>query len=619
MIGVFVGSIGTRLRLPAAAMALLASGASALDLSDYFPSETHVAFWVDDLSDAKAAADKNGFAQLLLDEKYGVGSGSGAIDRTFGRIPVSDADPLMGVWRILLPAASDSIHGGVEGATSVMDFSAADVTKTFTDGFALYSTMYDLQMDKGTPIMEWDTILAAEYQPDQKDAVDRFVKKALADIPSSAMKQRVEYFGHELYHIEYYMESDATLPGDKKKADLGLIEEIPVIVEYGFVDGKLFMAEGRGKPLERALRPYSESGDSFRLKARASFQQAAATLDGGKASFHYYLDVAHHIRELQDWPDEADNVRLFTALGLKDAGPLLLNGTLNETGARLDASIVTQAEPQGIFSLLGDAPQTTYEGLKHVPMDAESFGVLSMNMSRLYDQARAAAAILSPGAQVGADAMISGISSVTSVDLKRDILDLSEGDLVSYLRPSSADDVAMAFIFPLRGGQDPVNAINAVIDKIAGPPYNALDVEASDFMGFKVWESPSGSVAPKGQRGLYLSATPGGVVVGSNGEQVRDGVRRLSGEGGDSILSDSKVAEFVSKLPQDGARGFVFTRGDALLKDYDAIERAAPELRKKLPPDDMLRSAIGDSWWTLRSKNGAILFTYMSEAPKSAN
>ena len=177
----------------------------------------------------------------------------------------------------------------------------------------------------------------------------------------------------------------------------------------------------------------------------------------------------------------------------------------------------------------------------------------------------------------------------------------------------------MAFVFPLHGKQEPVDAINVVMDKISQPPYNVLDVESSDFLGFKVWESKTGPLTPKQARGLYLSATTRGVVVGSNGEQVRDGLRRITGDkASESVLDDQKISDFVSHLPHDGARGFLFTRGDALLKDFAAVARISPSMRDQMPPEEELRKAIGDSWWTLRSKDSTILFTFMSEAPKSA-
>src|SRR5690606_13017990 len=108
------------------------------------------------------------------------------------------------LWDSLLPWMSEWLQGNYNSATAVFRFKPGELTETFSGSLAIYSTMYDLFVENGNPIVEWDIILAAEFKPEEREKVERFLEKCLSEVPGNARKSNVSYAGRDVFHIEYY-------------------------------------------------------------------------------------------------------------------------------------------------------------------------------------------------------------------------------------------------------------------------------------------------------------------------------------------------------------------------------------------------------------------------------
>src|SRR5690606_32684754 len=146
-----------------AAALLPAVPATAASLGDSLPVETHAAFWIDNISEAIAAAEKNGFYKLLSEDQQRSREEGEAIGDVMRRLPFSSSDPLFPLWPSVLAALEVRLQGGLNSGSSVFNVSANDVLETFDGSLAFYSTLYDLYMERNVDIVEWDVILAAEY------------------------------------------------------------------------------------------------------------------------------------------------------------------------------------------------------------------------------------------------------------------------------------------------------------------------------------------------------------------------------------------------------------------------------------------------------------------------
>jgi len=591
----------------------------AESMGDRIPAEAHVAFWVDDIAAARASIEKNSYYQLLVDEKLGIIGGPDVVGEALRRLPVSGADPAFPVWASILPMIDSGLRGGLESATSVFQFKVGELLDTFTGPLAMYSTLYDLSMSSGgVEVVEWDMILSADFKPEEREKVDRFLESALVRVPGNARKKMVSYSGHEYYHLEYFLDEQAALPGDRKETDLELIQEIPVIVEYGFVGETFLLAEGRGEPLKRAIRAM-ESGSETRLARKDSYRSATALLGDLDAPFHLYYDIPHHVNELRDHPRAERTLRSFQALGIHNAGPLVAGARLDESGLDFRAAVQTTGPATGILRVLKDSPQNKFERIGLVPRDALVAASLSIDFGNLYREYRAAMLVMSRDAQMLIDAAVRTLETIAKVSLQDDILAKSRGEMVSYVRPGPGEGSGISarysssFIFPIEGGTATTDAVNAVLRRLNDENTKVVDLEESEFMGNVLWETPQ-TVTQRGQ-GLYLSATPNGAVVASSGGELREIIRRLSGQAEGSIRDEAEFQRFLGGVEQRNLRGFVYQSSKAVIDGYlaklseESAEGDVNELRAEL------RRRLGDSWWLLRASDDGYLFTMTVRPP----
>lgn len=614
--------------LIAAAMSIpsLSTAEETRNLGEYLPMQTHIALWVDDIEDVKEEMGSNGFVQLLMNEETGVGDGPNAISRTMQRIPMSGADPLFSLWTNLFPFVDAGLRNSMDSATTVLNFTAADLDETFSGSIALYSTMYDLYVENNIEIVEWDVVLAATYEKDEKEAVDRFLEKALARVPEDARKKSVTYSGHEVYHLTYYLDEEASLPGDNRDMDLPLIQEIPVIVEYGFVDGVFLLAEGRGEPLKRAVRALTNEGEPLRLSTQSRFQQARRALGEKKNAFHFYYDIQHHTRELDDFPSRKATGRMFEGIGLHRAGPLLSDISLDESGARIESVIPLPPDSPGLLSAVVNSPENDLGKLSYIPADAGLAGSLTFDFSELYKSYRDVMLAGSPAGQAALDTGITYLQTMLNVNLEEDIIKKAAGELVCYVRESAADEndkeprYVSAYFIPHTGGTDTVDVVNRVMKGLNEGNMRLLDMESSDFNGNTIWESRSSAIASTRVPGMHICATPTGLAVSNTGAELRELLRRISGSDGESIESLEEFQKFREKLPQEGLRGFVYLPAETVIRDYMHRSRMTPKPGAagiKIPRSEIAEK-LGPSWWTLSSEDGILRFTFSVDTPSAS-
>jgi hypothetical protein len=208
---------------------------------------------------------------------------------------------------------------------------------------------------------------------------------------------------------------------------------------------------------------------------------------------------------------------------------------------------------------------------------------------------------------------------VTKVRIEEEILAGSRGELLTWMRldPNVEDPgnphFSSSFVFPLKGEAETISAVNGLLDRVTVPPTQLIDLAPSDFDGVRLWETPSTPGAAPAL-GFHLAHTSRGLILASSGAELRDTTRRLmKGEG--ETLSQTQTGErLLAKLEKDGLRGFHYTLGGAIIQDVVQARRRF----RNLPSQETLRAAIGDSWWTLRAQEDAILLQYVLESPETA-
>ncbi|MBI1293126.1 hypothetical protein GC173_18110 [bacterium] len=582
----------------------------------FMPPETHMAFWVESLDHGSEQALLNPTVKLALDDEFGIGTGNEAISRALSRIPVASVDPLSTVWSVLLPAADVGIRSGIEASTTVFHFTPADVTSTFHGGFAAFSTLYNLYEADGIEIVEWDSVLAAEVREEDRAAAEAFLERALGSVPTEAKRSTAEYSGIKVFHLEYFLENNAPLPGDKE-SDLGLVEEIPVIVEYAWTPHHLLLAEGRGKPLERALQAYTDNDPKFSLTGSPAYRQASAGLGPKVGDYYFYMNVAHHLREWRDFPSMGRSIRTANALGLRNVGPLLVNLRLDKDAIRAQASLAIPAEPEGLFELMRVAPDNELKALSLVPGDSESFGSLSLDMAVLYRQARAAQQVLQPGQRAATEAVVRAVEGMAGVQLERDLLQGSAGELVTYMRLAGQDSVgnptfSSGLVLPIKGSSESSRIINGLLDQLSSPDLGLIDLDSTDFQGLRLWETPADTQVTNPGFGFFFAQTGAGFLSTTSGGELRELARRALGDATTpSVLEQDFFNRFRGKLTEDGLRGFHFTRSGAVIED---VARASRRM-KGLPSATQLRESIGDTYWTLNYSGQNLLLQFVLEAP----
>jgi hypothetical protein len=608
----------------AALLVVPASGLAVVKVGDRLPAETHYAFWVNDLSDAREATEKNPFVQAMIGKEGAMGKGVEGLPRMIEALPISAVDPLGSIWSEVFPSLASSLQGGMDSATSVFAFEPKEFTDTFTDSVAIYSTLYDHFIENNVPIVEWDVILAAEFAEEQRPQVEKFLEKALARVPKDARKKKVSYSGFDVYHLEYFLDEQTTLPGDGPIGlDDELVKEIPVIVEYAFVNDTFLLAEGRGEPLARAVRALTREDSQFRLTSKPGFRKAREVV-GTDGQFHLYMDLPHHVKEWRDWPSGSQQARLMDVLGLAQSGPVLVNGTVNSDKFELDATVVDTEDPQGLFPFLQNSPESDATGLSLIPGDAKTFGALSIDMKAAYDLLQKVMSVDQSRATPLLTMAINNIQSLTGVNIEQDLLPNSTGQMISYLRPgdtgseSTRDSIAAAFVLPLNGAKETIDAFNRLITKISSEETMLLDVKSTNLDGVTLWETPEAEGATRQQGGFYFAATSKGLVFSTSGAELRNVVRRITSDPEQSIRNDGKAGRFAAELPKDGLRGFAFMPSETLIQDLERRGRIHGNMtnQKSAMLEEELRRSVGDIYWFLRSGNGSIRLTYRIEAPE---
>lgn len=605
-----------------AAALLHPAGANGKSLGDSLPVETHVAFWIDDISEAIAAAEKNGFYKLLSEDQQRARNDQEAIGDVMRRLPFSSSDPLFPLWPSLLAAIEVRLQGGLTSANSVFNVSANDVLETFDGSLAFYSTLYDLYMEGNVDIVEWDVILAAEFEEKDRAKVDRFLEKALSNVPQQARRQRVNYEGHETFRLEYFLDEVTRLPGANSPG-LTLIKQIPVIVEYAFVDGTFYLAEGRGEPLRKALRARAEGNPSRRLTSKPRYRRAMERLGDGPGAFHLYFDVAHHVRELEDQPELTRARRLASALGLDNAGPLVARASLDENGAVLSAIVPSGENPVGVFNILASSPENRLENLTLVPADAKLIGSLALDFRTVYEEWRSAMMIVNPRNQRMIDSAIGTAEAIAGINLRTGILTQANGEMVNYVRPGAGgsggarDLLAGSFFFPLGGSTETAASVNGILRRLNSDESRFLDLTQSDFNGATLWESPESLVA--GARdSMHLGVMPAGLAVSTTGAELRDLVRRIQQRPDRSIADTEGFRQLRGQLPENGLRGIVYQPAESVIDLYIRQGYFSAGLEGNIEAQRQnLAGRIGKSWWAISSINGDLHFRMQLDDPSA--
>lgn len=601
--------------LMGATVCLVAVGGrgEGINLGEKIPASAHTAFWVDDLSDARENSLRNPFFAMLTHKDYGVGSGTDAVSRTLSRIPVSAADPLGPIWQLILPEVGFSIASGIESATSVFHFSSEDVVGTFSGSMAIYSTLYRLYVENGVEIVEWDVIFSAEYEEDNRDDVDAFLKDALKRVPDVASRRLVDYHGHEVYQIRYYLEEQRNLPGDHIPG-IDLLQEFEVIVEYAFVDGVFLLAEGRGEPLRRAIGALVGNNPSLFLTQTQAYRRAKAPLGTTRGNYHLYYDMAHQIREKENLPSHRGTLKFFETLGLANAGPVLANLTIDEENARLDLSVAAPRPSRGIFQLLSTFPENRLESLRYVPADAKTFGTLTIDVKGAYEYFLSVYRQIAPGVALAIDVSLKSIESQFKFKVVDDLFANVVGETITYMRESTAHvgtnrrEVSTGWYLPFNGDMEAVGHFNQAIRELAEGDIRLLDAQGTDVDGVTLWEIQTPTARQQGSPPVTFAVTTGGIIAGDDGAEARELLRRITGTSAPDIRSNPVVESILPDGDVENLVGFVYTNGEALVDELLRTAGRVPGLRT--PPEDMLRQSLGDSWWSLQSRDDALLFSF---------
>jgi hypothetical protein len=588
-----------------------------VNIRDVFPRDTHVALWTEDMTASLKAIGQSPYCTLLADEEVGIGEGPRSVGKVISRLPMTKADPLSGVWEMLFPFVNAGLQDSMHSATTVFNFSAKDLAETFTGSLALYSTLYDLYMEGETEIVEWDVILAAQIDPNDHDKAKQFLEKALVRVPSDARKKTVSYYGEEVFHLTYYLDEEANLPGDQPtNLDLGLIQEIPVIVEYGFVNGYFLMAEGRGEPLKKVIRAMGDEGEAFRLTQADGFRDAEQSLGANKqGELHFYYDIQHHLKELPDFPSQKRMYNFFNALGMKTAGPLLSSIKIGEEETRLSVALASIGAPSGLLEAFYNSPENSLKGMSLVPSDAEMAASLSLDYVRLFDRYMEAMSVLSPSKQMVFDAAIKSIQTFTNVNIRTDLLEKLKGETISFVRPADEQDklYSAGFFLPLEGGSETIEFINTILRALNSEQTKFLDLEETNINGKTAWEPIVGANG-KTADDSYICATTNGLVITTDGAELRALLRRLEGSTDNTLATDDDFTRFLSKVPRAGLRGLVYIPSKTVIANYQGNVGFLPQSdQQKLK--EKLAKHLGTAWWTLAWNQQNLIYTFVIESP----
>lgn len=604
---------------------LLPVSATAKSLGESLPVETHVAFWIDDISEAIAAAEKNGFYRLLSDDQERSRKEGETIGDVMRRLPFSSSDPLFPLWPSLLAAIEVRLQGGLNSGSSIFNVSANDVLETFDGSLAFYSTLYDLYMQGNVDIVEWDVVLAAEYSEGNRPKVDIFLEKALSNIPQQAKRQRVEYHGHQVNRVEYYLDEVTNLGGGQSSGGVTLIKQIPVIVEYAFVENTFYMAEGRGEPLRKALRAREEGNPSQRLTSKSRYRRALDRLGDGPGAFHLYFDITHHVRELEDHPEMQRARRLASALGLTNVGPLVARASIDENGASITAMIPASGNPTGVFNILALSPENTLENLALVPEDAKLAGTLALDFRTVYEEWRAAMMIVNPRNQRMIDSAINTAESIAGINFRQGILGAAKGEMVNYIRPGAEDSLdsfdalAGSFFFPLGGSTETAETVNGILRRLNSDESRFLDLSQSDFNGATLWESPE-SLASSARETMHIGVLPAGIALSTNGGELRDLIRRVQQRPDRSIGDTEGFRQLRTELPAEGLRGLVYQPAESVIDLYIRQGYFGAGLDGNVEAQrQRLASYIGKTWWAISSIDGDLHFRMQLDDPSAGN
>ncbi|MEO8377872.1 MAG: DUF3352 domain-containing protein, partial [Candidatus Sumerlaeota bacterium] len=597
----------SRITLLALAMALLPLFAHAATIADKLPQETRIAFWIDDLTEAKKEAGKNNFYQWLTDDTKGVGNDSKSVGRTISRIPFSAADPLQSVWPQILPAVDGLMTSSIESASDFFQFTMKDIDETFSGPVAIYATLFDITGDKKQYNYEWDTIFEAQFKEDERDKVQRFVDKALQKVPGDAQKREVDYLGHTAKRIEFYY--DVT-------DDSGMSQQFSTVVEYAYVDDYVIICEGRSEPLKKAIRAMTQSGeDAGRLVKTNGYRYAKDALGESKAHFHGYVDVEHFAKEIKELKLSKES-QLLDGLGLSDGSTLMTNLSLDEKGASLQVALVTENKSSGLFNLVSRSPEDKLENLALVPSDAYALGSFSLNgqeLLRLQEKL-----FPSPKGQLNIlRATLQNSKAALGVDLEQDIIAQLFGEAVIFARRIDNSDRS-SILIPYSGGQATTDTMNALLRKITSEDMMILDLEPTDVNGITAWDSPK--TVTKNTVPIGIAATSKGVLFTNDPSELRDQIRRIvAGEGDNIVVANPTSA--LSRIPREDLRALAFTPARTAFHDWEQMQRAEGKKKKNkdLSTAEDVARAIGDTYWTLHARPRGMLFTLTVEQPQIAN
>lgn len=606
----------------ATALAPLAAGQSAqaaVNVGDHLPAETHFAFWVDDLEAAGERTAQNPWLRAMLGEGTETGEGAIQAPRLLASLPISTADPVAPFWNIFFPTAAANLSGGIESASDVFNLHPKDIVETFTGSFALYSTLYDLYVQNGTPIVEWDVVLAAEFEEDQREQVEEFLEKALARVPQSAKKEKVRYSGHEVFHITYFMDEQAPLPGDEPvNLDADLIQEIPIIIEYAFVDNVFLLAEGRYEPLRRAVRALQRDGEDFRLRRQEGFSAAHEALKDASGDYHLYVDLNHHVREWADWPHRRGDLQAIRALGFGDSGPFLARVDADAQALRFTSAVVDPENPGGVFTLLSESPENDLQSLDIIPPDAQTLGSMSIDLNRTFALLEGLAGNAAGAQSALLISVLQNLERLTGVNVRSQLLEGSKGEMISYLRPDATRDAVAdrtpltgGMMLPLDGDQETLQAFNSIMRQLTSEQTMMLDLEPEEIRGVTLWESPQ-TVTGRGPQ-FAFAATPKGLLIANSKAEGRALLRRTLDDPQETIRQDEGIARFLEQLPRQHLRGFAYIPARVVREELGGLPIMTRPDRKELSSEE-LRTAAGPIWWALQAEPGVLRMHYEIES-----
>lgn len=600
-------------RAIAAALACAASAVSiqARPAVDLIPADAWIALWIDDLSDATDAAAGNPYVDLLTQEEARVGQGAEAVGDVLRRLPISDADPLFPVWARLLPDLDSRAREGIQSATSIFQFSATDLTETFTDSLAIFSTMYDMRSENGGDIVEWDVVLSAEFQPDQRPRVEQFLAKALSTVPRDAMRTSVDYNGIAVNRMQYYLEESAAVPGNESAGHLGLVVQIPIVVEYTFADGVFLMAEGRGEPLRRSLRVLSDPRQG--LAATAHYMRTTTIAQPPPGAYHLYCHLPRYIGELREVRSGRERLNVLTAVGMDSAEALRVDGRIDNRASSVDVVVTTPGSPRGLLSVLAGSPANGVQRAEVAPADSLVFGSLSLDINLLVQRFQSALAAVGGTSSTFVNIALANMKSIVGVDLQGEVLPAMNGEMVNYVRQGesgAADPFQGAVVIPMGGDEQVAAAVRTLLRKLNSPELKLLDIEESTFEGQTLFESPA---TTRGQRqSLHIGVLAQGLILATNGAELRATVRSLTGSSPmESLATNSEFTDFAGALDRDGLRGFVWQSRRAValtLADRLGGSRRGWTAQRVLPH-------VGASHWTLHAEDQAIRLRMVMEPP----